>query len=1066
MKSFSLFLFLMLTVIAAGSAEAQNPQRAAAGLSDSIDIAQPRSEADHAYASHGKVSRQISGDWVGGHDLRRLARTVSGLGSWVSYRLKVPRGVPLTLEIEELENRAVPSQDAVRAYSLWIDGKRAYFRTAQASSGGPLHFFVPVAPRDRDFLDLKIQNETETPFHLGRIWAFADFPRYFERAGMAVPYHLAPTLHLSFNNREADAQKLRSIKTSFGVHPHARPAWTTWLTYANLSDSEIAQRLDYMLSLAQEFDLPLQLSFDSWWGSTPNGIDGQGGFWSDVEYQQVVYNQTQRRFELSIPNRWGNTPWLSVSHPRLNAFKVARLQTAMRMLQERQQRLRAQGKAGLILAVNLDNEPVYWATGNAGLGNDILLADFGAATVEAARRDKVILDPTNGLDFAERFWLWRNLLGYQELIAGAAANAGREAIIVDATGVHVPAEPLRDNIYTQAFVANAALQFPMQNPAYPLWETGAPASARVGGEWNGDSRREREAVLHQLPLGRTAQVNAESGSRVSEMVGVRPGYALGQRYYALYNYPLDKMDVAASEIRDTTQPFEPLVYERVLREETFVDDGWQNRALEVSGLERGVIGNTTAIALHPTAENKRGWITYRLDGPKGGFQGLNIEVSGRAFVSQAKDPNVFIRVLAGTQKEAASMREFGRIFDSGDINAIHRFDLSPAARGQKAVFVRLELSADQLPESVLSWCSIYQLRFTQPWPASLTQGLAVQEESLERHRQQNLLVSWRRDAELAIARLSSLSTAAAPSALAEARQAFARGEYAAAYRRANEAAHFALPGARYRVLSPGRLAPYPIAVQSNAPLTFTLLDFNRDGASFALETEQNAPVKIEFGELSGGKSYSILAGTQGQGSWTLRPTRANDGPEITRLTADAAGKVIWTAPAPKSREAGQGRVVRGIFRALVSETPPVLSFWREDGRGYERVAIEETTQVLRGEAGQEKIALFNQLQRGDDVSVFYDDAGRATRVVAQTLTFEDVVAEAGPLTPRSMPFVRLRGTENRHVIDLSAPLWVSDIDPPKSTTFRSVPLGTGAPQAGDIVRVRLNPRSGRVFELW
>lgn len=287
MKSFLLFLFLALAMTGfTSSSEAQKPSIEVAGLTDSIDIAQPRSEENHAFASQGNVSRQISGDWVGGHDMRRMARTVSGIGSGVSYRLKVPRGVPLTLEFEELENRAAPNQDAVRAYSLFVDGKRAYFRTAQASSGGPLHFFVAVPPRDRDVLDLKIQNETEAPFNLGRIWAFADFPRYFERAGMAVPYHLAPTLHLSFSDREADAQKLRAIKTSFGEHPHARPAWTTWLTYANLSDSEIGQRLDYMLSLAQEFDLPVQISFDTWWGSTPNGSDGQGGFWSDVEYRR------------------------------------------------------------------------------------------------------------------------------------------------------------------------------------------------------------------------------------------------------------------------------------------------------------------------------------------------------------------------------------------------------------------------------------------------------------------------------------------------------------------------------------------------------------------------------------------------------------------------------------------------------------------------------------------------------------------------------------------------------------------------------------------------------------
>jgi hypothetical protein len=105
-----------------------------------------------------------------------------------------------------------------------------------------------------------------------------------------------------------------------------------------------------------------------------------------------------------------------------------------------------------------------------------------------------------------------------------------------------------------------------------------------------------------------------------------------------------------------------------------------------------------------------------VESPTKPLEGLNIEVSGRAFVSRAKSPDVFIRVLAGTDSNVATMREMGRIFNDGDINAIHRFDLSPVVRGQKEVFVRLELSGHQLPESVLSWCAIYHLRFTEPWP--------------------------------------------------------------------------------------------------------------------------------------------------------------------------------------------------------------------------------------------------------------------------------------------------------------------------------------------------------------
>ncbi|MDF2440399.1 MAG: hypothetical protein JWN98_1383, partial [Abditibacteriota bacterium] len=617
MKPFPFFLLLLSALIVPCSVARS------AGLSDSIDIAQTNSERAHAYRSDGKTIRETAGDFVGGHDMRRAARVVRGLNSWVSYQLRVPPNVPVTLEFEEMENR---DRD-VRGYSVWVDGQRTYFRTAQSSGAGPLHFWVQVPPRARNTLVLKLQNESAAPFRIARIWAFADFTKYFDSAGMAVPYHLAPTMWLGADF-EADRKKLQAIKDSLGAHPHTRAAWTTWVTYGNMSDRDIANRLDTILRLAETLDMPVQICFDTWWANTPGGSDGAGGFWTDVQYQQVVYNQTTRQFQLSIPNQWSNTPWLAVGHPRLNAFKVERLRVAMQMLQTRYLNLRARGKDHLILAINLDNEPVYWATGNAGLGNEILQADFNRVSVEAARRDKVLLDPTNGLDFSERRWLFKHLLNYNQTIGAAAAGNVREPVIVDEKGAHPVDDGLRHNIYTQAMVANPALQFPMQDARYPFWETAAPSSVRVGGEWNSDSLREREAVLHQLPLGRTAQVNAEAGNNAADMHGVRPGYALGQRFYALYNYPLDKMNVAASEIHDLTQPFAPFVYERVLREETFRNDTWKNRVVETAGLQRGVIGNTTAEALYPVSIAQIVFLTYRLDAPQNAFDGLNLELSG------------------------------------------------------------------------------------------------------------------------------------------------------------------------------------------------------------------------------------------------------------------------------------------------------------------------------------------------------------------------------------------------------------------------------------------------------
>lgn len=1049
----SFVALLLVCLISAASAQSGTQ-------TDALDASDARSEAAHNYRSRGTVALETAGDWVGGHDMRRRARRVSGTGSWVSYQLKVTPNAPVTLELEEIENRAPAGKTApVRAYSIWVNGKRAFFRTAQSSGAGPLHFFVQVPPTNADSLEIRLQNETDAPFFLSRLWAYSDFSAYFEKSGMDVPYFLAPTVRLSFNDFDGDLTKLRQIKTSLGEHPHARAAWTTWMTYANNSDADNAARLDYILRLAQSADLPVQLGLDTWWGSTPNGSDGRGGFWSDVEYQQVVYNQTTKNYQLSIPNRWSSTPWLTVGNERLNSYKTRRLQSTMALLQEQ-----LRGRRELILALNLDNEPVYWATGNAGLGSDILLADFNPTTVEAARRDNVMLDPTDGLSFAERLWLSRHLLNYNERIA-ATASASREPIVVDATGVHAPAEPLADNIYTQAMVANPLLQYPMQSATHPFWETAAPASARVGGEWNGDSLHEREAVLHQLPLGRTAQVNAESGGRAEENIGVRVGYGLGLRYYALYNYPLGKMDVAARELRDVSNGVAPHVYERVLREERFDDDTWQERVVGTQGLQRGLIGNTVLQALYPAPGANFGWLTYRLQAPGEKFDGLHLEVSGRAFVSRDRNPNVYIRVLAGTT--AFPTTEAARIFDDGDINAVHKIDLSAMARGQKTVFVRIELAGAQLPASVLSWSAIYHLRFTLPWPDALLQTAFDQTASLETQRQRNLLVSWCRDAELSLSRLpdsfgDNPAKTEIEAQVVRARTFYNAGQYAEAYRAANLAQSW-LPGATYRVQQSGRLEPYPLGIETAAPLTITLQSWDESGVDFQVESRSVVSPRFKFGGLKPGVAYVLRRAGETE-QWQLRP--APGAKDKAAQIADEKGDLELSLNVEGASQAGVP-VVRGTYRAILEAgAAPIFGVWRDDADGLQRIALSVGATILRGEAGDEASVSLEQLQRGDAVTVEIGSDGKATKVTAHTKTLAGIVERFGQVTPFAMPFVQFRGSPTRYVIDLNATIGASSIaGVTLGTTPRETPLGSVPIKAGDKVSARINPRTGRVFEI-
>lgn len=1052
---------LPATVFEGQASKRLRPHPAGPRLSDSVDVALPGSEHAHDGKTSGRVPLSTAGDQVGGHDMRRTARTLAGVGSCLSYRVRVDPAAATLLELEELHGRR---RDVI-AYTVLVDGQPVAFRAWQGSGAGPVHHFVRLAPTGKRSVTVTLRNQAEAAWSLSRLWAWSDFDAFFAQSGMDVPFYLAPTVALNWKDAGADRAKLARIKASLGPVPHARPAWTTWIGYASLSDLELQERIDYVLRLAQDSGLPVQLAFDTWWGNTPSGSDGAGGFWTDVAYQQVVFNATKRRYELSVPNRWSNVPWLTVNHPTLNAWKAERLGVAVRYLAHR---LCVTGQRDAILALNLDNEPVYWASGNAGLGSDLLLADFNPHAVEAAHREGVTLDPRDGLALSERRWLAQNLLHYNALIADAAtAGLNRDSSIVDAAGTRPASDLLRHNVYTQAMVASGEIQFPLLDAAYPFWETAAPGAARVGGEWNGDSHREYEAVSHQIALGRNAAVNAECGNNAQHKEAVRPAYALAQRYVALYNYPLDQMHVAASDIADLAQPTRAFLPEPVLQEETFRDDTWKSRVVSHGGLQQGLIGNTGAIAIFPASTSEPGFLTYRLDAPHAQFSdGLSVELFGRAFVFGGTDPRVSITARVGDGPGPAAMTTAGSMSDHGDINEPVHVDLSSIARGKKTVYVRLELDGRILPPEVLSWCALYQIRFTTPWPVALIDAAPAQEASLAETRRRNLTVSWRRDAELALAELQaqqrtkpqSLTLAASHGPVeyeTQAQQAYRRGAYAEAYNLANRGLCLLLP-ATFQVAAGGWLAPYPVRVAAKTPVTCVVHDCRPEEVRLAFEAEAATAAVIHIEGLRLGERY----GLERQGATvTLRRTGTVTVGES--LTVGRQGEVSFPVTIPAAAPPERRTEVRGVLGGRGGAELNVLP---DERAGREVVPVNGQTTIVRGEAGQTAATTVpGDLLTGDRIVARLGPDGTALDVTATFELIEGVVHEFRQLTPFEMPFVVVGDEPTRHVLDLSAPLHTPQI---KGGGIKSVPLGSVDVAPGDRVRCRCTPQTGRVYELW
>jgi len=1063
-------LLVASALFAAAPSRAQGLEDA--GLTDSIDIADARSERAHGLGWGGDVRREIVGDWVGDHDARRLSRTVRGAGSWVSYRLRVRPRLATTLEIEERDGRG---RD-VRGYLVFIDGRKTFLRTWQGSGAGPLHFFVQFPPTGKAQVELRMANVGAAPFSVSRLWAFAGFGKYFERAGLGVPYFMAPMLRLNPDDFAGDLAKLSAIKASLGEQPRARAAWGTWITYAALGARDTERLIDHALSLAQSSAMPVQLAFDTWWASTPGGLDGAGGFWSDVAYQQVVYNVTQRRFQLSIPNRWSSVPWLSVNQQRLNDFKARRLRETMRYLSRRLAGLRAQGQPGPLLAISLDNEPVYWASGAAGLGSDLLLADFNPQAVAAARQDNIALDPLDGLSFAERRWLQGNLLRYHRLIADAAREGLSDAAVVTAAGMAAPDDLTSHNIYTQAWIANGDSQFPMQSSAYPLWENAAPRGARIGGEWNGDSLRESQALQHMIALGRNAGVNAEAGGKAEENLGVRPGYALAQRFYTPYNYPLDKMDVLTREL-SSSQPFPTHRYLPTLRENDFRGEGWKSQVVAWGCLEPGLIGSVAVV--NPASTTQPGFLLYKVEAPRaastsatasastsrGTFSSLFLELEGRAFVFKQKDSNVQIRVLAGPEPkpEPEAMRELGRVFDEGDMNAVHQVDLSSVA-----------LQAPGIPETVRSWSSLHHVRFSTGWPVQATQNLPAQDESLDTTRAQNLLASWRSDAEDAIAQLQPLvklssgatlwRSGARPrpfELLGQAQGAWARADYARSYRLANQGLSLSLP-AVFQVQKSGWLGPYAVrlqAAEAAGALWCRLLECTPQRVRLELKAASATPVQVLVGGLKPGAGYAASA--TGEGEWTLRRAGRAAG---AVLRADARGELRLSLRAAAWAEPAEPEAISGVFRSGSGAAgAQSIVMFAPEGSNRLAVPLDARSVLRRGAEGAAATpSTLADFRFGDQIEVRRGPSGAALEATARYREVAGRVRAFGTLTPFAMPFIELEGGPERYTIDLLAPLHL----PAGEATFRT----TGPDQIqlapGAQVRVRLNPTLKRAFELW
>lgn len=361
------------------------------------------------------------------------------------------------------------------------------------------------------------------------------------------------------------------------------------------------------------------------------------------------------------------------------------------------------------------------------------------------------------------------------------------------------------------------------------------------------------------------------------------------------------------------------------------------------------------------------------------------------------------------------------------------------------------------------------VRFTTPWPRALTQGLSAQDESLATVRTQNLVVSWRRDAELALAALEDarrvLPAAFWVSQRSTARAAYARGAYADAYRRANAGLGAALP-ATFVVKQSSALAPYAVRIETRRPVSATVYQWSRSRVRVYLWDEAatacSTPVTLRVGGRMPGAVYTARQTRPGE--WLLeRAGRSGQ----RRLIASRAGELTLSVLPPTPARRTSASTVAGVFRQRAGRVPGSADFVVVPGDGSSRALIrtDARTVIWRGEAGAKLApATLADLRPGDQIEGGVGPGGTATHVAATFRSVTGTVRAFGQLSPRAMPFVVVGDAlRTKHVLDLSAPLHTPR---QKGIVLKTLPLGAIDVAPGDTVTLRVNPVSGRAYELW
>ena len=958
-----IFLALILPTIAYAAPSASR-------ISDQLVFGNAVSESAHGLKVASGESRVVQIDSkLSVLERRYIARELKGRDATLEFDLKIPPAelraskTPLTLEFREIHNR----QTGVFGYRIFVSGKEVYFRNYEEAGSGPNHFFVEVdramVPADGR-MRVRIQSESGIPFCLAEVWAYSDF------ASLAASQDIEPgkmgfILGLSAElagvpvdlkkNPDQKMKVVEALEQKYGGLQSYELGLMGSVAYTLRSRPEGQKSIDDTLEISAATGLPYHLMFSSWWGGAATGMDGRGGYFSDLQYEGVSYNAETKTYNPSFPNQWGSSLWPTRNDPHLNKINNLRIERLTRYLVDRRATMEL-GRAKLPTGV-------IYAEMGPGYG-----LEANQQTRELAKRDGITLDPEDGISREEAEWALKNYGAYfAQQVPAYRAGLGRGTIKVDNGKVEFPSDPVFDNIYTHGFWGIGG---PLNDPKFAFWQANLNE-----GMWNSGELTEAYPQAwydYVVANGRIACVNIER-VMIQDLRYMPFAYGNGLQFVCLFNAKPGDEDLLKKEDGIADKPNPPIDYPRRVLDVNFARDKSPSKSpgvIKLHGLSDAIKGGN----IHALKSKEEGEIVCEISDPETAFaNGLELKVSGAT--SRVPLKGSYIKVLAGSS--ATQLTEVKTLLAADFIagggwgnKSFATVDLSTIAKGNKSVFVAVKIASEGMPAEV----TVSQISAYIPWSikAGQTDGWVP---NLGDSRRRSLWVQQR----ARLDRMMQMFEQAGGSGevLAKASEMKTSGFYTQALDFLFREYAQVLP-ARFAMKGTGKLANQPVEVSVKAPESVVVVDLLKvspEGIDLEFCAESDTPCSVTFSGLPENSTWKLSRVSRAL--FHLRPA-AKDDPEAIAATAGRASFDL-TIGQPLLPQLPKTFVAQGTGGGFAIQDIELT-----DGEMVRRIPLVKDALITRRKVGE---PVNNNRYRGrydgDRITVTLNDAGEVERIDAE-----------------------------------------------------------------------------------